>query len=57
MRYLFALILPLSLLTLQGCDQLQTPHDSAADSSNSSSALDGEVMATVNRLRDARFCS
>jgi peptidyl-prolyl cis-trans isomerase C len=33
---------------MQGCDQLQTPRDSAADSSNSSSALDGEVMATVN---------
>jgi peptidyl-prolyl cis-trans isomerase C len=47
MRYLFALILPLSLLTLQGCDQLQTPHDSATGS-GSSIAPAGPVMATVN---------
>ena len=48
MRSLLTLILPLSLLAMQGCDQLQTPRDSAVESSNSSSALDGEVMATVN---------
>ena len=49
MRSLLSLILPLSLLALQGCDQLQTPRDSAAgNGGNSSAAPTGPVMATVN---------
>ena len=47
MRYLLTLILPLSLLVLQGCDQLQTPRDSLTGS-GSSAAPAGPVMATVN---------
>jgi peptidyl-prolyl cis-trans isomerase C len=43
MRYLSVLILPLSLLALQGCDQLQTPR-----TDNRSVAPAGAVMATVN---------
>lgn len=49
MRYLLSLILPLSLLVLQGCDQLQTPRDSIGGNGSSTSvAPAGPVMATVN---------
>jgi peptidyl-prolyl cis-trans isomerase C len=43
MRFLFALILPLPLLSLQGCDQLQTPRTEGGNV-----APAGAVMATVN---------
>jgi peptidyl-prolyl cis-trans isomerase C len=45
MRSLLPLIIPLSLLALQGCDQLQTPRDSAPAGS---AAMAGPVVATVN---------
>jgi peptidyl-prolyl cis-trans isomerase C len=42
-------MIPLSLLALQGCDQLQTPRDSLGDNgSGGSAALAGPVVATVN---------
>jgi peptidyl-prolyl cis-trans isomerase C len=49
MRSLLTLMIPLSLLALQGCDQLQTPRDSlGGNGSGGSAALAGPVVATVN---------
>ena len=48
MRSLLTLMIPLSLLALQGCDQLQTPRDSLGDNGGGSAALAGPVVATVN---------
>ena len=48
MRFLLTAILPLSLIAMQGCDQLQTPRESGAGNSSAGPAVTGEVMATVN---------
>ena len=49
MRFLITLILPLSLLALQGCDQLQTSRDDGTGmTTGDSAALAGPVLATVN---------
>ena len=48
MRSLLILIVPLSLLALQGCDQLQTPRDSIGNNGGNSAASTGPVIATVN---------
>ena len=54
MRYLLTLILPLSLLVLQGCDQLQTPRDSLTGS-GSSAAPAGSVETIFTSGRAMRI--
>ena len=52
MRSLLTLIVPLSLLVLQGCDQLQTPRDSISGNGSSSVAPAGPapIMAISNMV-------
>lgn len=48
MRYPVILTLTLTLIALQGCDQLQTPRDGNDNDNSSNTVIGGPVLATVN---------